>query len=126
MPTHTISVQYSGGSTAAVQSRQSYTAGAENNIEEELDAGTDQLLAFTADVSQMKSCVLMADVDMTVKTNSSGSPAKTIALVGGQAVIWSSTNGQTNPFGTTDVTALYVTNTEAGTLTIRTLIDPTV
>ena len=74
----------------------------------------------------MKSLFIYSDVAATLETNSSSAPATTLALVAGQPVAWSSTNGQTNPFGSTDVTAIYVSAASAGTLTIYYLVDPTV
>ena len=46
---------------------------------------------------------------MTVKTNSSSSPAQTFSLAANQEVVWGTLQGTTNPI-TLDVTQLFVTN----------------
>lgn len=124
--THSIEVIYKASGVAAPGDTKTYTGGLEVNISESITAGTDTLVACVLDVSQMKSLYLYSDVAMTIETNSSSAPAATVTLVAEQAVVWSSTNGQTNPFGSTDVTALYITNGSTGTLTMRALVDPTV
>ena len=105
------------------------TAGEEHNIAESIaDGQTDLLVAYTLDFSQAKTFVMWPTVAMTIKTNSSGTPAQTFVLSAFEPVVWSA--GQTavtNPI-TTDITALYVTNASgaAGILNIRSLQDPTV
>ena len=124
--THTITITYNGGSSPIITGSNEYTAGAESNISESIATGTNTLVAFTADVSQMKTLLLYSDVSMTIKTNSSGSPDATVTLVAGQPLVWNSINGQTNPFGSTDVTALYATNASTAAFTLKCLFDPTV
>lgn len=103
-----------------------YSGGTRLEMSEAFGASNDQLFALTLDVSQMKMLYLHSDVACTLETNSSSAAAATVALVAGQPVIWTSTNGQTNPFGSTDVTALYVSAAAAGTLTLKAIVDPTV
>lgn len=124
--THSIEIRYKAGDNALPISYKTYSGGAEPNISESITAGTDTLVACVLDVSQMKTLFLYSDVAMTIKTNSSGAPAATVTLAAGQAIVWTSTSGLTNPFGSTDVTALYVTNAATGTLTMGVLVDPTV
>ena len=127
---HTYTLTYSADGSTPFIAAVSNTSGAENNISETVaGATTDGLVAYAADLSQMKSCVICCKTrDMTVKTNSSGAPDKTISLKAGVPVVWDSNNGQANPFGTVDVTALYVTLAagDDAVLDIRNLIDPTV
>ncbi len=73
----------------------------------------------------MQSLYLYSDVALTIKSNSSASPAATINLPAAEALIWPN-GGAANPFGATDVTALYITGPAgAGTFTMRCLLDPT-
>jgi hypothetical protein len=70
--------------------------------------GTRQVdLAFTQ--ANLKSLCLYSDRAVTVKTNSSGSPQDTIALVAGQALVWSLAHDTlTNCPFSDDVTVLFV------------------
>lgn len=89
---------------------------------------TNKQINFALDVSQVKLFVIMATQNMVVKTNSSGSPANTFTLVKDVPYFWTVGNGTlTDTAGTTlvDVTTIYATNTTAGTLRIRSLVDPT-
>lgn len=118
----TVTIGVTGATPASV----GYSAGQLVSMSEAFTATNDQLMALTLDVSQMKVLYLHSDVDCTLETNSSSAAAVTLALVAGQPVVWSSTNGQANPFSTVDVTALYVSAAAAGTLTLKALVDPTV
>lgn len=124
MATHRLSYTWSnGGAPLAVTVEK--TAGAEINIEEAISANqTNLAITLALDVSAMKSLVISSDVAMTLKTNSSGSPADTINLTANVPIVWHATNGFANIL-TTDVTVLYVTNTAAGTLKLYALQDVT-
>lgn len=122
--THTLSYSYSTGGSAAVTAV-SATAEEETNLDLTVPASsTNMLTAYVLDVSQCKGFFMVADADMTVKTNSSGSPAQTFTLTAGTPIAWIYGSG-TCPV-TSDVTALYITSAAGGLLTIRSLIDPTV
>lgn len=116
-------------SSESLTSTKASTVGAEVVVSESFAVVTNQLVAFVLDVSQLKSFYMRASGGaMTVKTNSSGAPAHTFALLDGEAISWHSDSPLANPFGSTDVTALYVTNAGATTvlLDIRAGTDPTV
>lgn len=85
---------------------------------------TDYLVAYELDYSQCKGVFILADAAMTIETNSGSAPAQTISLTSGVPVAWMYGAG-TCPI-TADITALYVTSTAGGNLTIRTLVDATV
>ena len=63
----------------------------------------------SVDVSQLISFLIYSSQNVTVKTNSSSSPAQTFTLVAGIGLTWNNANGQSNPL-TTDITDLYITN----------------
>jgi len=87
---------------------------------------TDKLLAASVDVSQVQAIYISSDQDCTIETNSSSSPAQTLAIDANNPLVWTKDSGVTNPL-TTDITALYVTNTTAITrLAIYILVDLTV
>ena len=105
------------------------TVTASSESEQNLDVviaalASDFLVAFTLDYSQCKGFFLLADAAMTIETNDGGSPAQTFTLAAGVPTAWIDGAG-TCPV-TTDITALYITSTAGGNLTIRSLSDATV
>jgi hypothetical protein len=93
-------------------------------------SSTNLLVTCAIDNSTVQEIVMLASGGaMTLKTNSSGSPAATINLVDGVPLIWNSTGGYSSlansPIGTTDVTVIYVTSTPGGTLYIGVGCDAT-
>lgn len=92
------------------------------------------LVAFAADVSQLKSLFLLSSQPLTVKTNSNGSPANTITLAADRPFRWyvgeSTLRDTAGTAITTDITALYLTNDSdpnaAATFQLFALLDPTV
>ena len=128
--THVVNnnVTYSAGSAnTRAEFSYSQTAGAEANLSEEYTDATDSLTAWEMDVSQLKSIIMVATGgDITVETNDGVTPGDTISLTDGVPVIYTAADSSsTNPL-TTDVTALYITNTGTATLKINALYDPTV
>jgi hypothetical protein len=80
---------------------------------------------FTADVSTIVSFAALwspasGSSTCVIKTNSSGSPADTITLLAGKALLWDTqvlaTIGTACPL-TVDVTGLFITTTAIGDLT---------
>lgn len=106
----------------------SQSVGAENNIDESITDGSDDLVAYTLDISQCKCFEIWSEgCDMTVKTNSSGAPDDTLSLVDGEPIAWSAgAPGSPAIPLSADITALYVTNSGTGTLKVRAGVDPTV
>ncbi len=106
---------------------ESNTAGSEVNVSELIPANsTDLVVAFAFLVAKIKSFYITSDVAMTVKTIHSGSTQETITLLAGQAMLWSLADASLLPLPfANDVASLKVTNTTAGTLNIRTIVDPT-
>lgn len=72
---------------------------------------------FQCDKDTVKTLTLKSDGGAcTIKTNSTSVPDDTIALAAGEIVVFSPNNGS-NPFGSANVTALYVTtSTDSTTL----------
>jgi hypothetical protein len=79
---------------------------------------TDQLVVWTADVSQVKALQIQADGALTLETNSAGSPADTIALLANQPYQYITGDYNALLLGT-DVTALYLTNAGASSVNIK-------
>lgn len=104
------------------------TAGMKVSIDESIPgASTNLLLDLMLDVSQVRGCYLLCDRDITLKTNSSGSPANTINLKADIPYRWY-TNQYNALLLTSDVTALYATLAAGAAARLRCafLVDPTV
>lgn len=125
----TLNIQYSiTGLGSPISKTKSVTDEGDVTLEVAVaDGQTNKLVACELDVSQCKALVLMATVAMTLKTNSSGSPADTIALSANVPLVYSGDAAETNPLGT-DVTALYLTNASGtdGTFHMKAIFDATV
>jgi hypothetical protein len=108
-------VNVNGGN--AYQAAPLEVGAADINVNQTFAAGTsDQLLSLAFTAANVQGVWLLATQNMTIKTNSSGSPAQTISLVAGIPLYWEASAGYfTNPF-TSDVTAFYVSCTSAATL----------
>lgn len=124
--THTMTRGFSRAGESLSQSN-SYTGGLEKNLSETIPgASTNLLVNYTLDVSACKSFYMQSTRDMTVKTNSSGSPDDTIALKANEPYQWAPNYADTFKL-TADVTALYITLAAGAddTLVIRATVDPT-
>lgn len=128
-----IRVQYFEGSTSVGDITYTYTTGARNHLSESCPGNAspiDTQLTYTADVSVMKSLMILSTKDVTLTTNddADGSPGATVALTANIPKIWSADTGGTNPFGAVDVTSLFVrngTDTVAALVTVINTYDPT-
>lgn len=133
MFTHTFNRSWSRAGESIVKSVD-VLGGAENNIDELIPAATtDQLVAFTADVSQIKGLFIVSSLDVLIQTNSGSAPANTFTLAANVPFLWihgdAAIRDTAGVAVTADITALYVTNEDTDTaaaLQIRCLVDPTV
>jgi hypothetical protein len=105
---------------------------AESNLDLDVPVGNNQLTAFVLDVSQLKFLYIVAAGALTIKTNSSGSPANTITLAADVPFQWilgdNALRDTANAAITTDITALYITNAGEAPVNLQLLsgFDPTV
>lgn len=126
MPTHSKSKTFNDGSGALTESN---TITSDGKIEQEIAFSANQTnkqVAFALTLANCASLFIRSSVAMTVKTNSSSSPADTITLAAGKAFEWDNSM----PIDLTDllsanITTIYGTNTAAGTLYVKALIDVT-
>ena len=117
-----------GGRT--ISSRISFTGGGLVSIDESIPGPSTNLeVDLVVDISQIQSVIIKADKAMTLYFNeaSTGSPSKTLALVAGQAFQWDNLSGATNPWGSTDITKVFVTKAGSGAarLQMEFLVDAT-
>lgn len=120
MLTRTLSAGYTG-SSPAISHRRDVTGDSEVSLSLR-DADGNGLAASAAnqeqqlglDVANLKLLVISVTGNngaVTIKTNSSGSPDKTFTIAsGGGVVVWDKNGGEANPFGSTDVTTLFLSN----------------
>lgn len=114
MPTDSTTITYKTASGAMSQANMDETGSARLTSSPTVPASTtNQHLAISVDVSQLISFLIVSSRDLTLKTNSSSSPAQTFSLKAGQGFTWNQDNGTVNPL-TVDITDLYFTN--AGTV----------
>lgn len=91
------------------------------------DSSTNKAVAIGGiDVSQAVSVWMHSTQDITLETNDGTTPDDTIALAANVPLLWCTGAPFTNPL-TTDVTALYATNSSGAeaTLNIRVVQDGT-
>jgi hypothetical protein len=111
----TLSLAVDGGSSVSGTATE---VGSTNvSIDQVFAAGTNVLFTITFAHATLQSVILVSDQDMTVKTNSSGSPDDTISLKANNPLVWSASAAYyTNPFSHADVTKFYLTNATAARL----------
>lgn len=80
------------------------------------------ILHPSIDVSEVQSILIKSDQDITIKTNSSGSPDDTLAIKAGMPYIWITGKSYDTLKLTVDVASIYVTNTAAANLSIEVLV----
>jgi hypothetical protein len=82
---------------------------------------TNIALAGSFPYAGVQSIYMLADSDLTLKTNSSGSPVPSFSLKAGRPYVWSVSDGYfANPF-TVNVTGFYVTCSTSARLRIKIL-----
>ncbi len=103
----------------------SYTSDTDTNFVGTFNAGaSNSEIDIAATLANLKALYLYADQDMTVKTNSAGSPADTIALKAKKQIVWNTDSFSAKPY-TTNVTKLYVSCTATTVLRVGFLADQT-
>lgn len=75
---------------------------------------TDQQHVLALDVSEIKALYIVSTLDVTLETNDGSTPANTLALKAGEAIVWHSGSTQPCPF-TVDVTDVLFTTGAIGT-----------
>lgn len=103
--------------------------GASQNLDEDIPSNqTDLAVAFALTIAKLKGFYMVSDVNMTVETNNGAAPDNTFTLLANQPVVWDISMANWFPIAdlfSANVTSLFITNTTAGTLTIRAVYDPT-
>lgn len=110
----------------------SIEGGGKLDLSETIPGGSSNLqLTAALDVSALKLLVLLCDRDITIETNSGGSPVNTFSLSAGVPFVWFAQQGALRDTGgtavTTDITALFATLAagDDATFQMQTLSDVT-
>lgn len=131
MLTHNHSRGFSATNGRTFSGTASATAGGEIVREEPIPLGSTNLaFAFAAVAAKTKALWMKSDKALTIKTNSSGSPANTFTLVANVPFSWVTGGDSCRDTGGTalaDITSLFITNGTGvdATLQIAALVDPT-
>lgn len=126
MITYTITRGAVSGNSGSLSGTYAVTGSAEISITESYNASSvnvPQGIAFGATGSNPGSLVavmLLSTSNMTIKTNSSGSPQDTISLAANVPIEWDSQSGLACPFAGA-VTEMFVSCTGASTLQVKVL-----
>lgn len=127
---HSITISWSDGGNA-ISGTITTAPGAGTVISETIPASsTDLQINVAIDVSTMLDLIILATGgDMTLEVNSGSAPTKTFALVAGVPLVWNSTGGYLTganaPFGSTDVTAFFITSVAGGVFHCAVGVDAT-
>lgn len=124
--TMTISEGFGAFGLADVKSLP-FTGTGGSQLDETIPASTsNHPMVFTLDISAVKALWIMADGDMLLETNNSGTPTDDISLLANQPLVWYTGSYHANPF-TADITSLFGTNAGASAvnLYIRVITDAT-
>lgn len=127
MPIHRIQRIWQNAGNESVVQQESIQADSETNLDIAVADEATALQANVAiDVSALKSLYIASDQDVTIETNSSGSPDDTIEITANVPLIWTPDCGFDCPL-TADVTAFFLANAsgEDATLQVRLLQDST-
>ncbi len=115
--TDTVTVQYSAGGAAAVQANYSASGvgrAAYSGSVPDTTSSSGQLVDMSFKHADVVQVFLLSTQNMTINTNSDGSPTQSISLTANVPVLL-------NPFSS-DVTALYLRNASLTTAATVTLI----
>ena len=106
---HTWSKAVKSDAGSAASQTDTYTAAAEENFDTDCAHAATREIDLAVDVSQIVSFFIYSDKDVTLKTNSTGAPAQTIALQAKKMLDWRNDDIGANPL-TVDITKLFFVN----------------
>lgn len=110
MFTHKVGVTFSNDAGTITSTTNTYSVDAEVNLDDTVTAGaTNKEFDITITQSKIQTFCLMSTQDVTLKTNSTGSPQETIALKANVQVVWTVDHQEAKPVSG-DITKFYFTN----------------
>lgn len=118
--THTTGVTYTTDAGRLASTTTIKTADTQAGISDTVGAnGGVTHFIIGVDVSEIVSCCLFSDKDVTVYVNANDNSVKQIDLAAGVMVNWNDDLTSSNPLGTTDWTGCYVHNDTSAVATIK-------
>lgn len=129
--THRFTRGWTSGNGNGFSQTLAIAADGEDNRVISAAGDSTQQVALAIDVSQLKGLALLSDQDVTLKTNSSGSPANVFTLAAGVPFLWfygdPALHDTAGTAVSTDVTTLYIVNAgdDAASVLICVLVDST-
>lgn len=127
MPIHRIQRNWQDAGNESIAKQESISADSESRLDVLVSDGATALQINVAiDVSALKALFICADQDLTIETNSSGSPDDTLEIKADVPLVWTPDCGYACPLSA-DVAALFLANAsgEDATLQVRLLQDAT-
>ena len=119
MFTHTITTNYSDNGGLVVAQPNVYTGQTQASYDGTIAANaTNFLIDLAWPLTGMQALLIWSNINLTVLTNSSSSPAQTINVTANIPIKWGAQEGNANPI-TAAVTSLYVTNATANPATFK-------
>lgn len=116
--THTLTLGWARNSETIAGTINSAVTG-EANVDPVVPATTvNQAVVIAVTIADVADVFVMSDQDVTLLTNSTGSPAETINLKAGKPVLWYTNCGWTNPFSH-NITAIYLSNAGAKSANVK-------
>jgi hypothetical protein len=118
--THTTGVTYTTDAGRLASTTTVKSADTQLGIADTIGAngGVTHFL-ISVDVSEIESCCLYSDKDVTVYVNANNNSVLQIDLVAGVMVTWNTDLTSSNPLGTTDWTGCYVHNDTTAVATVK-------
>lgn len=117
MITYTVSRGATSSVGATLKGSHTEAGTSEINLDSQYAASSSNVsLAAAFDVADIQAVILLSDQNLTLETNSGGSPDDTISLIAGVPLEWSRSAGYFPCPFTVDVTGLFVTCTPAARL----------
>lgn len=122
MANFTCTLQIDGYANAmSISAGQSFTGENQITLSPVIpDATTNQEILVAIDISLLKLIVIKSDQNITIKTNSSGSPDDTLAIVANVPYVWSETDYNALLL-TVDVAKFFITNATASDANVQIL-----
>lgn len=125
--TLTVNSTINDGGAVRFTNTASVDVGASASVDETIsNAETNKQVTVAVPLTGLKMFALMADQNVNVKTNSSGSPQETFTLVAGKPIVWVTGDVDSAPIAGA-VSSLFVTNASGFAARVQLLAgwDPT-
>lgn len=123
--TQSVSIEAQMDGVTRISAAFTETLGSLMDLDETVATGqTDKELVCRVETSGLRIFAINSDQDVTVKTNSSGSPNETWTLKRNKPLVWANNMGLGFPL-LADLTSIFVTNASGSTARIQVMTGRT-